>query len=85
MGTRADVAIAGIFLLGCLLFSLDGFLYASECAGYAEEDKSSCESIHPRERERQRERASERENAAVRPVQSLTAGMPQVPCTVRSI
>ncbi len=43
MGTRADVAIAWIFVLGSLLFCIDGALYASECAAYAEEDKGTCE------------------------------------------
>ena len=43
MGKRADVAIAGIFVLGCLLFCIDGSLYVLECVGYADDDKGSCE------------------------------------------
>ena len=37
------MAIAWIFVLGSLLFCIDGALYASECAAYAEEDKGTCE------------------------------------------
>ena len=47
MGARADVGIALIFVLGCLLFCIDGALYASECAAYAEEDKGTCEYSSP--------------------------------------
>eukprot|EP01046_Picozoa_sp_COSAG06_P117926 COSAG06_NODE_65040_length_258_cov_0.597484_1_plen_78_part_01 len=44
MGAQADVAIAAIFVVGCVLFCIDGLLYVAECAAYAEEDRGTCAS-----------------------------------------
>ena len=41
-GLTPDVWAAAIFLVGCILFSADGILYAVECRSLDDSAKGSC-------------------------------------------